>query len=57
MSTLTLQTRRHLRRRRIANALALGATSLATALGLLVLGAILWTLIARGVGGWSLAPM
>jgi phosphate transport system permease protein len=55
VSTLTLQTRRHLRRRRIANGLALGATSLATALGLLVLGAILWTLIARGVGGWSLA--
>jgi phosphate transport system permease protein len=42
VSTLTLQTRRHLRRRRIANGLAL-------------LGAILWTLIARGVGGWSLA--
>jgi len=54
MTAMTLQTRRHLRRRRVANALALGATSLATAAGLLVLGAILWTLLARGLSGWSL---
>jgi phosphate transport system permease protein len=54
MTAMTVQTRRHLRRRRIGNALALGATSLATLVGLLVLGAILWTLLARGLSGLSL---
>jgi phosphate transport system permease protein len=55
MTAMTLQTRRHLRRRRIGNWLALAATSLATAVGLLVLGAILWTLLARGLSGLSWA--
>jgi phosphate transport system permease protein len=55
MSAMTAQTRRHLQRRRIGNAVALIATSLATAAGLLVLGAILWTLITRGTAGLSLA--
>jgi phosphate transport system permease protein len=42
-----------LRRRRVRAALALGASGLATAVGLAVLAAILWTLIARGVQGLS----
>ncbi len=42
-----------LRRRRVRAALALGASGLATAVGLSVLAAILWTLIARGVQGLS----
>jgi phosphate transport system permease protein len=44
-----------LRRRLVANRIALGISMLATALGLAVLGAILWTLVARGVGGWSVS--
>ena len=55
MSAMTAQTRRHLQRRRIGNWVALFATSLATAAGLLVLGAILWTLLVRGASGLSLA--
>jgi phosphate transport system permease protein len=51
---MTEQTRAHLRRRRIANWLALFATFLATVAGLLVLGAILWTLCVRGLSGLSL---
>ena len=43
-----------LRRRRITAAVALGASGLATALGLAVLAAILWTLFSRGVQGLSL---
>ncbi len=55
MTAMTAQSRRHLRRRRIVNWVALCATFLATAAGLLVLGAILWTLFARGLSGSSLA--
>jgi len=55
VSAMTEQARRHLRRRRFGNWVALCATSLATAAGLLVLGAILWTLLARGAGGLSAA--
>jgi phosphate transport system permease protein len=43
----------HLRRRRITAAVALGASGLATLLGLAVLAAILWTLVSRGLGGLS----
>jgi phosphate transport system permease protein len=43
-----------LRRRRITAAVALGASGLATALGLAVLAAILWTLFSRGLEGLSL---
>jgi phosphate transport system permease protein len=43
----------HLRRRRITAAVALGASGLATLLGLAVLAAILWTLFSRGLGGLS----
>jgi phosphate transport system permease protein len=46
--------RRSLQRRRIYNWLAVGATMIATAIGLLVLSAILWTLISNGLRGWSL---
>ena len=53
MTAMTEQTRAHLRRRRIANWLALFATFLATVAGLLVLGAILWTLCVRGLSGLS----
>jgi phosphate transport system permease protein len=42
-----------LRRRRITAAVALGASGLATLLGLAVLAAILWTLFSRGLGGLS----
>jgi phosphate transport system permease protein len=52
---MTDQARRHLARRRFGNWVALCATSLATAAGLLVLGAILWTLMSRGIGGLSAA--
>ncbi len=45
---------RGLRSRRVVAALALGASGLATAVGLAVLAAILWTLISRGLGGLSL---
>jgi phosphate transport system permease protein len=44
-----------LRRRLVVNRIALGISMLATALGLAVLGAILWTLVARGMGGWSVS--
>jgi phosphate transport system permease protein len=43
-----------LRRRLIVNRVALGISMLATALGLAVLGAVLWTLFARGISDWSL---
>lgn len=43
----------NLRRRRIIAAVALGASGLATLLGLAVLAAILWTLFSRGLGGLS----
>ena len=43
----------HYRRRRIRGVLALWASAVATAVGLAMLAAILWTLIARGVGGLS----
>jgi phosphate transport system permease protein len=45
----------NLRRRRIKAAVALGASGLATALGLATLAAILWTLLSRGLGGMSWA--
>ncbi|HYM34299.1 MAG TPA: phosphate ABC transporter permease PstA [Steroidobacteraceae bacterium] len=55
IATITSSNNRgNLRRRRIFNWLALGATLLATAIGLLALGAILWTLLSRGFAGWSL---
>ena len=41
--------------RRIVNWLALGLSALATAVGLVFLGAILWTLVKDGVAGLSLA--
>ena len=44
---------RNLRRRRLTAALALGASGLATLIGLSFLAMILWTLIARGFGGLS----
>jgi phosphate transport system permease protein len=44
-----------LRRRRFTSALALGISMLATALGLAILGAILWTLITEGFHGWSIS--
>jgi phosphate transport system permease protein len=44
-----------LRRRLAVNRIALGIPMLATAIGLAVLGAILWTLVARGIGGWSVS--
>jgi phosphate transport system permease protein len=43
----------HFKRRKIRGALALWASGGATALGLAVLAAILWTLIGRGLGGLS----
>jgi phosphate transport system permease protein len=43
----------NLRRRRITAAVALGASGLATLLGLAVLAAILWTLFSRGFQGMS----
>jgi phosphate transport system permease protein len=45
----------NLRRRRITESIALGASGLATFLGLAILAAILWTLLSRGLGGLSLA--
>ncbi len=54
MTAMTATTRAHLKRRRIINWLALCATFLATAVGLLMLGAILWTLLIRGISGLSL---
>jgi phosphate transport system permease protein len=41
--------------RKITNGLALCMSGLATAIGLFCLGAILWTLISRGVAGMSIA--
>jgi phosphate transport system permease protein len=41
--------------RRIVNLLALGSSALATAVGLMFLGAILWTLVKEGVAGLSWA--
>ena len=41
--------------RRIVNWLALGLSALATAVGLVFLGAILWTLVRQGVAGLSIA--
>jgi phosphate transport system permease protein len=46
--------RSNLRRRRLLNAAAFTASGIATALGLAVLVAILWTLLSRGLGGLSL---
>jgi phosphate transport system permease protein len=43
----------HFSRRKIRGAVALWASGAATALGLAVLAAILWTLVARGSGGMS----
>jgi phosphate transport system permease protein len=40
-------------RRKIKAAVALGASGVATAIGLAFLAAILWTLISRGIGGLS----
>jgi phosphate transport system permease protein len=40
-------------RRKLTNLVALGLSGLATAVGLFFLGAILWTLISRGVAGLS----
>jgi phosphate transport system permease protein len=44
---------RNLRRRRLTAALALGASGVATLIGLSFLAMILWTLISRGFGGLS----
>jgi phosphate transport system permease protein len=55
MAALSEATRAHLRRRRAMNWVALAASLVATLLGLAVLAAILWTLVARGFGGWSSA--
>src|SRR3546814_5628696 len=43
------------RRRKVANAVSLVLACLAAALGLLFLGWILWTLVAKGIGGIDLA--
>ena len=40
--------------RKLINAVALGLSGLATAIGLFFLGAILWTLIRNGLGGMSM---
>ncbi|WP_102226020.1 phosphate ABC transporter permease PstA [Acidimangrovimonas sediminis] len=50
MSTLNPITRRRYRR----NAVAVALSAIAAAIGLLILAAILWTLVSRGVGGLSL---
>jgi phosphate transport system permease protein len=42
-------------RRKVRAAIALGASGIATAIGLAFLAAILWTLVARGFGGLSLS--
>jgi phosphate transport system permease protein len=41
--------------RKLTNLLALGLSAVATAVGLFFLGAILWTLVSRGVAGLSMA--
>jgi len=46
--------RSNLRRRRLMNAVAFTISGIATAVGLAVLVAILWTLLSRGLGGLSL---
>jgi phosphate transport system permease protein len=43
----------NLSRRRLTATLALGASGVATAIGLAFLAAILWTLLSRGLGGLS----
>ncbi|MFT3905527.1 MAG: phosphate ABC transporter permease PstA [Steroidobacteraceae bacterium] len=43
----------NLRKRKISNAVAFGSTILATAIGLAVLVAILWTLLSNGIGALS----
>jgi phosphate transport system permease protein len=43
----------NIRRRKITATLALGASGVATAIGLAFLAAILWTLFSRGIGGLS----
>ena len=53
MKTYTVS-KRNLNRRRIANGIALGASFLATAAGLFILAAILYTLLWRGIAGLSL---
>jgi phosphate transport system permease protein len=53
MTAMTAAARRNLYRRRVYNALALALSFLATAIGLLVLGAILWTLLGKGLDGFS----
>ena len=42
-------------RRKISEAIALGASGVATAIGLAFLAAILWTLFSKGLGGLSLS--
>jgi len=44
-----------LQRRKLLSSLALGFASLATVIGLFFLGAILWTLVSRGLAGLSTA--
>jgi phosphate transport system permease protein len=44
-----------IRRRRLAASIALGASGVATLIGLAFLAAILWTLLSRGLGGLSLS--
>ena len=44
-----------LRRRRISNIVAFTASMVATAIGLALLCAILWTLVSRGIGALSMA--
>jgi len=44
----------NIRRRKFTAAIALGASSAATAIGLAFLAAILWTLFSRGIGGLTL---
>ncbi len=41
--------------RKLTNLVALGLSGLATAVGLFFLGAILWTLVSRGLAGMSWA--
>src|SRR2546423_10570056 len=41
--------------RKVTNAVALGLSGFATAVGLFCLGAILWTLISNGIAGMSIA--
>ncbi len=44
-----------LARRRLMSVLAFSVATLATLVGLAILGAILWTLLEKGLGGWSLS--